>query len=44
MDTIILAAAFVAFLGLVVAWIAAPTGGKLAVTEPGTLNIGEARA
>ena len=43
MDTIILVAAFVAFIALVVAWIAAPTGGKPAVVvEPATLSLGEA--
>ena len=45
MDMIILVVAFVAFFALVVAWIAAPTGGKHAmVAEPGTLSMGEARA
>ena len=45
MDLIILVAAFVAFLALVVAWIAAPTSGKQPlVAEPATLSVGEARA
>ena len=44
MDIIMLVAAFVAFFALVVAWIAAPTGGKQSlVAEPGTLSLGEAR-
>lgn len=43
MDTIMLVAAFVAFLALVAAWIAAPTGGKQSLAaEPGTLNMSEA--
>ena len=43
MDTIMLVAAFVAFLALVAASIAAPTGGKHPpAAEPGTLNMSEA--
>ncbi len=45
MDMIILVAAFVAFIALIVAWIAAPTSGMPAVVvEPRTLSMGEVRA